>query len=134
MNRFLLFVLGALVVTSLVPLSWVQAQTHQVTFILNTATVPDTLPVTGAGIQIRGALVNSGTVSITWNNDTVNNMTNIGGDYWSKTLTLNTDDTLKYKFVIGYVSGTGWEQNTTPPYAGLAADNRYFIVGNSDTT
>src|SRR5258706_6744659 len=101
MNRILLLFLGALMVTGITGWSAAQAQTHQVTFILNTATVPDTLPVTGARVQIRGALVNSGTVSITWNNDTVNNMTNIGGDYWSMTLTLNTDDTFKLKFVIG---------------------------------
>jgi hypothetical protein len=105
-----------------------------VTFILNTATVPDTLPVSGSTVQIRGGLVNSGTVSITWGNDSVNNMTNIGGDYWSKTITLNTNDTLRYKFAIIYPGNTGYEQNTTPPYAGMPADNRYFIVGTGDTT
>jgi len=113
----------------------VHAQTENVTFILNTATVPDTLPVTGATIQIRGGLVNAGTSPITWGGDSVNNMTNIGGDYWTKTLQLNAGDTLKYKFVVNYPGNTGWEQNTTPPYPGLPADNRYFIVPtHSDTT
>jgi hypothetical protein len=135
MRRVLFILLSVVLVGGLSHWSAVQAQPVNVTFILNTATVPDTIPVAGSQIQLRGALVNSGTAPITWGNDSVNNMTNIGGDYWSKTIQLNTDDTLKYKFVVAYASGTGWEQNTTPPYSGLPADNRYFIVGtHSDTT
>jgi hypothetical protein len=134
MKKMLVLLIVLLAMAGISQQSTVQAQSHQVTFILNTATVPDTLPVTGSNLQMRGALVNSGTSPITWGNDSVNNMTHIGGDYWSKTITMNANDTLKFKFVVAYISGTGWEQNTTPPYAGMPADNRYFIVPDQDTT
>lgn len=118
------------------------AQAHNVTFILNTCTVPDTLPVNGSTVQLRGQLMNSGTASLTWGSDSMNNMTHIGGDYWSKTITLHTNDTLLYKFVINYVGNTGWEADVTPPYSGMPVVtnngvpvfNRCFIVGTSDTT
>ena len=58
-----------------------------VTFMLNAATVPDTLPLTGQTVQLRGGTSNAGGFSpITWGNDAQNNMTNAGGDYWKKTL------------------------------------------------
>lgn len=106
---------------------------RKVTFNVNTATVPDTIPVAGSNIQIRGGLANAGAPPITWGNDAQNNMTHVGGDYWKTTLDMMDGDTLRYKYVIGYSSGTGWEQNTTPPYAGMSADNRGFIVGTTDT-
>ncbi len=61
-------------------------------------------------------------------------MTHIGGDYWSATLTLNTNDTLAYKYVVSYVGNTGWEQNTVSQYPGIQNTNRDYICGNSDTT
>lgn len=129
------FILAVLLVAGFMQQTEIQAQTRNITFICNTATVPDTLPVGGSTIQMRGGLVNSGTSPITWGNDSVNNFVNIGGDYWAKTIQLNQNDTLRYKFVVAYTSGTGWEQNTTPPYAGMPADNRYFIADVfSDTT
>lgn len=135
MKQFLTVLVALLLVVGWFSPPAAQAQTRNITFICNTATVPDTLPVTGATIQMRGGLVNSGTSPITWGNDSVNNMVNIGGDYWSKTVQLNQNDTLRFKFVVAYQSGTGWEQNTTPPYTGMPADNRYFIADVfSDTT
>ncbi len=62
---------------------------RKVTFNLNTATVPDTLPVTGSVTQIRGGVnhAGGGFSPITWGNDAQNNMTRVGGDYWRKTST-----------------------------------------------
>ncbi len=134
MKKILLLLVALLLIGVMNQGSAVYAQTHQVTFILNTATVPDTLPVVGSNIQIRGGLVNSGTSPITWNDDPQNNMTHIGGDYWSTTLTLNTNDTLAYKYVVSYVGNTGWEQNTVSQYPGIQNTNRDYICGNSDTT
>ncbi|MBF8249347.1 MAG: T9SS C-terminal target domain-containing protein, partial [Bacteroidetes bacterium] len=55
--------------------------------------------------------------------------TNIGGDYWSKTLTLNQGESLRFKF---RVSGA-WESNSDD-IDNLTSDNRSLIVGASDTT
>ncbi len=129
MKRILLLLAYALLISGYSGWSVaVQAQTH-VTFVLNTSTVPDTLPVTGSTVQVRGSLA-----PITWGNDTVNNLVHIGGDYWSKTYTFPAGDTLRYKYVIAYQSGVGWEQNVTPADPGLSADNRSVIVPNTDTT
>ena len=72
------------------------------TFTVNTATVPDTLPVTGQTMQIRGGVnaLPAAFLPITWGNDAQNNMTRVGGDYWSKTMDLQVGDTLRYKYVV----------------------------------
>jgi len=137
MKRVLVLAVALLLTVGLGSWSAVQAQTHQVTFILNTATIPDTIPVSGAQLQLRGGLVHSlNPDPITWGNDSVNNMTSIGGDYYSKTLTLNTNDTIAFKFVIAYYGGvnTGWEQNVNSPYPELQNTNRDYIVADQDTT
>ena len=51
---------------------------------------------------------------------------NVGGDYWTKTLSLAVNDTLHYKIRIG---GGGWEDNTT-----ASNGNRNFVVPANDTT
>ncbi|MBP1654424.1 MAG: Starch binding domain, partial [Bacteroidetes bacterium] len=110
--------------------------TRKVTFTVNTATVPDTIPVTGSQVQIRGESRKKPS-PITWGNDAQNNMTAVGGDYWTKTLDLEVGDTIDYKYVIAYGSatggGTGWEQNTDHPYAFPSTSNRAYIVADKDT-
>jgi hypothetical protein len=107
---------------------------RRVTFTVNTATVPDTLPVTGQTMQIRGGVNHAGGYSpITWGNDIQNEMDHVGGDYWSKSMTLQVGDTLRYKYVVTYASGTGWEQGVVP--AGpVSGGDRVYIVGDTDTT
>jgi len=131
MKNTLLFLVTLLMLGGAGQWQAVHAQTHSVTFILNTATVPDTIPVTGSTIQIRGSSIHNS--PITWGNDVQNNMTSIGGDYWSKTVTLSTNDTVNYKYVINYMSGTGWENDLTAPYPGSISGNRKFIVPDADT-
>jgi len=135
MKRFVLIAFALLLAVGLSPWSTVQAQTHQVTFIVNMSTVPDTLPVGTAPIQMRGGLVNSANTSpITWGSDSVNNMTPIGGDYYSKTLTLNTNDTIAFKFVVSYALSSGWENDSHSPYPEVQNGNRDYIVADQDTT
>jgi photosystem II stability/assembly factor-like uncharacterized protein len=108
--------------------------TRRVTFTVNTATVPDTLPVVGQTMQIRGGVNHAGGISpITWGNDAQNVMTQVGGDYWSKTMQMQVGDTLRYKYVVTYASGTGWEQGVVP--AGpVSGGDRVYIVADQDTT
>jgi hypothetical protein len=109
---------------------------RSVTFMLNTATVPDTLPVAGSTIQIRGGVNHAGGYSpITWGNDAQNNLTSVGGDYWKKTLQMQAGDTLSYKYVVAYTTGTGWEQGVVPgDFPSQTNANRSFIVPDKDTT
>ncbi|GAB5409325.1 MAG: hypothetical protein BalsKO_16900 [Balneolaceae bacterium] len=82
----------------------------QVTFNVNTATMPDTL-MEDHVIQVRGGTVGpdqSGTglgSMITW--DSASLVTdNVGGDYWSITFNMSRGDTLNYKFWAGVDTNT----------------------------
>ena len=115
-----------------------------VTFRVNTATAPDTLNDTGF-VQIRGALNGQapGTLpdgkTIDWGSTSQLIMNSEGGDYWSLTFQMNPDDTLRYKFWVGFDAATGishnggWESDINPTN-GLDAGNRAFVSGSSDTT
>ncbi len=108
---------------------------YKVTFNLNTATVPDTLPVTGSTIQIRGGVNAGGFSPITWGNDAQNQLTSVGGDYWRKTVYMQAGDTLRYKYVIEYGTNTGWEQGGVPAdFPSETNGNRSLIVPDKDTT
>jgi hypothetical protein len=109
---------------------------RKVVLNLNTSTVPDTLPVTGSTVQIRGGVNHAGGFSpITWGNEAQNNMTNVGGDYWQKTMYMQAGDTLSYKYAINYSAGTGWEQGVVPvDFPTQTGANRSLIVPDYDTT
>ncbi|MGB2907190.1 MAG: T9SS type A sorting domain-containing protein, partial [Candidatus Aminicenantaceae bacterium] len=108
---------------------------RKVTFTCNTATVPDTIPVAGSTIQIRGGSQGGGFSPITWGSEAQNNMFNVGGDYWSKTMEMQVGDTLRYKLVVNYASGTGWEQGVAGTFPGEGDNsNRAFVVPDQDTT
>ncbi len=117
-------------------LKFTSKNVRKVVFNLNTSTVPDTLPVTGQTVQMRGGVNHAGGFSpITWGNDAQNNLTKIGGDYWQKTMYLQAGDTLRYKYVIAYSSGTGWEGGVVPADFPAATNaDRSFIVPDMDTT
>ncbi|RQW04313.1 MAG: hypothetical protein EH225_06085, partial [Calditrichaeota bacterium] len=108
------------VILILLAFSFLSAQTVNVTFRVNTATIPDTIS-TNAAVQVRG-----GTAPLTWGNDTGGQMTNIGGDYWEVTLQFNANATSEYKFfanAAGDGTGNGWE----------AGPNLNLTVGTQDT-
>ena len=119
-------------------LQFTSKNVHKVTFNLNTATIPDTIPVAGSSIQVRGGTSNTGGFSpITWGNDAQNNLTRFGGDYWKKTVYMQAGDTLRYKYAIEYGTATGWEQGCYAADFPAVADsnaNRSLIVPDKDTT
>ena len=124
------------VVGNNVVLKYSPKNVRAVTFMLNTATVPDTIPVAGSTIQMRGGVNHAGGFSpITWGSEAQNNMTNVGGDYWKKTVYMQVGDTLRYKYVVAYATGTGWEGGVVPAdYPAATNDNRSLVVPDMDTT
>jgi len=125
MKKFLLLLLVAAVVVGMLDPSAAIAQTRKnVKFVINTATVPDTVLATSS-VVITGATSKGDTVLTNWGSGAV--LTNIGGDYWSKTLSLLVGDTLNYKIKV---YGGGWEENINGP---LANTNRNFFVPANDT-
>jgi hypothetical protein len=98
------------------------AQTRNVTFIVNSATVPDTVNSTYS-MQLRG-----NTAPLTWGNDTGGLLTNIGGDYWSVTLAFPVGSDLRFKIFAG--TG-GWEQDVAAAAGGNG--NRSYTVADVDT-
>ena len=108
--------------------------TANVTFLVNTATIPDTLSPTST-VQLRGSLP-----GFTWDNNSVT-MANIGGDYWKVKVPFIVvrGTTLSGQFKIftnvkSTITGAdnGWENNSTD-----ASGNRLLSVGpltgNMDT-
>ncbi len=98
-----------------------------VTFIANTAGIPDTLK-TNSTVQIRG-----GTSQLTWDNNSVK-MSNIGGDYWKTTVRFAPGTAAQFKFFTNAKSSitgsdNGWEANVA-----TGSTNRELTVGNNDTT
>jgi hypothetical protein len=94
------------------------ASTHHVTFVVNTATVPDTI-TSKSPVQITGGGSNGGdSVLTSWGAGVP--LDTIGGDYWIKTLTFGDSANIAFKIRIG--SG-GWEENT-----GATNGNRDLIV------
>lgn len=103
-----------------------------VTFNVNTATMPDTL-MEDHVIQIRGGLQGSDAAGtglgsmVTWDSGSMVTE-NIGGDYWTVTFKMTAGDTLNYKFWAGVdtetplVNGSeqGWE----------SGDNNQFILSS----
>lgn len=95
-------------------------QPVNVTFLLNTSTVPDTIR-SSAFVQMRGnrsPLTQDSTSPVVFNR--------IAGDYWKAMVQFNTNDTIEYKF---FVNGN------RNKFSGLEeTPNRTLIVGTKDTT
>lgn len=92
--------------------------THHVTFIVNTATVPDTITSKSPVVITGGGSKGGDTVLTGWAAGVP--LDTIGGDYWIKTLTFADSASIAYKIRIG--SG-GWEENS-----GDASTNRTLVV------
>ena len=129
MKKTLLLMLCALVVVGLMSPTAVMAQQRNVTFVINTATVPDTLKA-GASISITGAANDTSNHVLTgWGTGAL--LTNIGGDYWSTTLQFKQGDTINYKIrVYPTAQNSGWEENINGP---LLNTNRNFFIPTKDT-
>ena len=125
MKKSILLLLVGLIAAGLMFPQTMSAQRKNVTFIVNTATVPDTINPASA-VYITGATSKGDTLLTNWGNGVA--FTNVGGDYWAKTLSLQEGDTLNYKIKI---YGGGWEENIVGP---LANNNRNFFVPTTDTT
>ena len=123
MKKGLLLALVVLIVTGLLTVPEALAQQRNVTFVVNSATVPDTVKA-GYIMQIRG-----GTPPLTWDNATGGGLTNIGGDYWSTTIPFAVGTNVHFKIFAGT---DGWEQNTVD-VNGNNDGNRSYIVADRDT-
>lgn len=105
------------------------AQNVNVTFLINTATVPDTLK-TNSTVQIRGSKA-----PLTWDKGTGVTLLNVGGDYWKGVGTFKAGDTVFFKIYTNAIDAQadrehkGWEQDLNDP-----SNNRVLIVGAKDTT
>ncbi len=129
MKKTLLTASMMLFIIALIAPSQMQAQARkQLTFIVNTATVPDTV-----NASYNVVLVGSGTnhdadsVLTGWGSGQA--LTNIGGDYWRGTLGFLVGDTLKYKIRIG---ANGYEKDLTDGF--LHQGHRNYGVTDNDTT
>ncbi len=114
--------------------------TVTVTFLINTATIPDTLQPTST-VQVRGS-----ETPLTWTYLTGVRAVNISGDYWTATakFLLNRGDTsrFRYKFFTNVkdsitATDVGWENNLSGNLT-IDSSNRALrfgpYTGNKDTT
>jgi hypothetical protein len=111
------------VMVLLLAIGLISAQTVNVTFRVNTATVPDTIGPNSV-VQVRG-----GTPPLQWDNTTEGQCVNIGGDLWEVTLAFPTNTAINYKFfanAMGDGTGNGWESD-------LDTGNRTLTTTTSDT-
>jgi hypothetical protein len=123
MKKFL-FMLCALVLLLLAgQVPALHAQQHQATFIVNLATAPDTMPSIGTRVCMRGDYISG-----SWPNDSTSVMTQVGGDYWSKTIMLDSGTTIHYKYSVEFTGASGWEQNVA-----TGSTNREFTMQGQDT-
>ena len=120
MKKHLLLLLVLVTVAGLLAPATGLAQLRNVTFVVNTATVPDTLITSVTITGDKAAITNWGAGAP---------LTNIGGDYWSGVVQLNQGDTVRYKIRVN----GAWEANPLDPN-GFSGDNRGLKVGDADTT
>ncbi|RMF09154.1 MAG: T9SS C-terminal target domain-containing protein [Candidatus Neomarinimicrobiota bacterium] len=99
---------------SLAMVSWAWAV--NVTFTVNMSTYPDGATDSTSTVHIRGSMNG-------WSD--TNPLTNVGGDYWSVTLSLTAGDTVEYKYThTDNLGNLTWE----------ADPNRSLVVPAADTT
>ncbi len=128
MKKALLAACVVVLAVALVAPLQMQAQVKQLTFLVNTATVPDTVNGT-----YNVVLVGTGTTH--WADSVLTGwgagraLTYVGGDYWKGTFGFQVGDTLKYKIRIG---ANGWEKDLSDGF--LAQGHRNYATINKDTT
>jgi hypothetical protein len=107
MKRLILLVCVALAGLMLIIPAVASAQTHSVKFLVNTASVPDSITAASNVVVTGGGTFGGDSVLTSWGSGVV--LTNIGGDYWTTTLQFGDSANIAYKIRIG---GSGWEENT----------------------
>ncbi|MDP3582594.1 MAG: hypothetical protein Q8S39_11725, partial [Ignavibacteria bacterium] len=128
--QLLMFILSFVLIVN-----QVSAQTVNVKMRINTSTCLDTLTSKHI-VYLCGETSNAGgtTPAITWDPKTTGlKATNVGGDYWEVSFKANAGDVIKYKFLTFFNATTptfhwtGWEG---PIDAGFnTGDNRGMVVG-----
>ena len=109
MNKILFFSLVALLVTAVLFPAPAQAQRKNVTFYVNTATVPDTLGAKSVVVLVgSGRPHDADSVMTSWGGG--DTLQYVGGDYWKTTLSFAAADTAVYKIRIG---ANGYEKDLT---------------------
>ncbi|MCR4439618.1 MAG: T9SS type A sorting domain-containing protein [candidate division KSB1 bacterium] len=102
----------------------------RVTFVANTATVPDTLGPSST-VQVRG----SGG-PLTWSGASPVFLQNVGGDYWKGTAEFTPGERVEFKFYTNahdtVYGGAEWEHQGWE--GDVATGNRVLVVGDADTT
>jgi hypothetical protein len=104
----------------------VMAAKINVTFRLNASTVERITPKTSV-VDLRGTVTQ-------WGAGT--DMTNVGGDYWEITVSLDSETAYEYKYGARDTTATGveeWWENDIPG-ASYSGNNRSFTTGTKDTT
>lgn len=110
---------------------WSASAQRNVTLLLNSASIPDTIKTT-SDFQVRGGLSGGGTALpgggvLDWNASTTVRPTNIGGDYWRVTFQAPNDQSINFKFFSQAAEDAGingWENDP----------NKTVPVGDRDTT
>ena len=101
---------GIRVAKSWLSLTQAGATAAKLTFLVNTATVPDTVNASYNVVLVGSGTGSADTALTSWGSGKA--LTNIGGDYWKTTLQFNVGDTLKYKI---RVRSGGWEKDLPGP-------------------
>lgn len=112
------------------------AQAVRIKIRCNTSTCLDTLRPNHI-VQLFGVSKKVMVPAMSWSTGV--SLTNVGGDYWERTIQALPGDTIFYKFVASFNASTptfhwsGWEGNFSAGVSG-SEGNRALIVGSNDTT
>lgn len=112
-----------------------EVTTVKVTFRCNTSTCLDTIQPHHI-VGLNGESV-KGIPGLVWDAANTIKLTNVGGDYWEKTIDVQPGDVVHYKFVTKYDDATmskvnwGWEGDITNGYDNWTS--RVLVVGTQDT-
>ena len=120
MQKFLLLACVALAaILFVVPGATFAQVSHNVTFLVNTASVPDTITALSPVVLTGGGTKNADAVLTGWGSGLA--LTNVGGDYWAKTVQFDDSAEIHYKIRIG---ANGWEENGHTLHAGQGTSEK----------
>ncbi|HCD52396.1 MAG TPA: hypothetical protein DEQ34_08110, partial [Balneolaceae bacterium] len=119
----------------------VQPDPVNVTFTVNTSTIPDTVNADNYSLYINGAIKGAGAgqsfvggETITWDANATATLDNVGGDYWTATYQMMPGDTLLYKYrYLNAVTEASDDENGFATDVNPAGWDTRGIVVTSDT-
>lgn len=120
--------------------SAVATELVNVTFTLNTSTLPDTVTTASYMMHVNGTIRNRGTEFISgetlgWDANATATLTNVGGDYWQSTFTMIKGDTLLYKYRWSTPStGDNSDEQEWATASNPVGWGTRFAIPNADTT